>query len=83
MQAVNESSHQHQVIPAQQRAAGNMKTTSNTVKTQLRRNTVTLPDDLVTLSKDRSSTLSLKKEPSAPVTTAESKALRDSFSVYA
>ncbi|NTV49609.1 MAG: hypothetical protein HGB32_12970 [Geobacteraceae bacterium] len=83
MQPVHGNSIQHQVIPARHRTPDSSETASGSVNTPLRKNTVSLPDDVVTLSTDRISTLSLKKEPSAPVTPAESKALRDSFSVYA
>jgi hypothetical protein len=83
MQPVHSNSIQHQVIPVRQRTPDNSETTSGSANISLRNNTISLPDDVVTLSTDRISTLSLKKEPSAPVTVAESKALRDSFSVYA
>ena len=83
MQPVNSNSIQHQVIHARQRTPENSETIPGSVKNPLRNSTVSLPDDVVTLSTDRISTLSLKKDPSAPVTPAESKALRDSFSVYA
>jgi uncharacterized Zn finger protein len=83
MRAVNESNPLHQTIAARQIPTGQMEMASNSDKIPLHRNTVIQPEDVVTLSKDRSSIMSLKKEPSAPVTSAESKALRDSFSVYA
>jgi len=71
------------VIPAPQRNAGQRTAASYPVKTPLRRNPDILPEDVVTLTKDRSANLSLKKEPSAPVNASESRALRDSFSTYA
>jgi hypothetical protein len=83
MRAVNESNPLHQTITARQIPSGQREMTSNSEKTPLRRNTAIQTEDVVTLSKDRSSIISSKKEPSAPVTPAESKALRDSFSVYA
>ncbi|HXE95679.1 MAG TPA: hypothetical protein VN642_04705 [Dongiaceae bacterium] len=83
MQPVNDSSFQHRVIPAQQKISVNREPSPNSVKTHPHRDT--LPEDIVTLSTDRSRLLdpSAKKDPSVPVTPAESKALRDIFSVYA
>lgn len=83
MSAVNEINPLHQSITARQIPSGQWEMTSNSDKTPLQRNTAIQPEDVVTLSKDRSFLMSSKKEPSAPVTPAESKALRDSFSVYA
>jgi hypothetical protein len=83
MQPVNDSLIQHQIISAQPKTAGKRDSAVHEVKAPLRMSAAILPEDIVTLSKDRSSALSLKKEPSAPVTLAESKALREVFSVYA
>jgi hypothetical protein len=83
MQPIIDSRIQQQTIPTHQRTHGRGESTSNAVKTPLRVSTGILPEDMVTLTKDRLSTLSQKKEPSAPVTSAENKALRDNFSVYA
>ena len=83
MQPINERTIQQQVIPTRQRTSGQRETTSNSVKTSLRGKVLNLPEDIITLSKDHSAALSLKKAPSTPVIPAESKALRESFSVYA
>ena len=83
MQPINDNRIQSQIFPPRQRTYGNRESESNGVKTSLRKNKDVLPEDIVTLSSDRSSALSLKKEPSSPVTTAESNALRNVFSVYA
>lgn len=83
MQPVNDNRIQQLIIPQQQRSHENRGASPNVVQTPLRKNTDILPEDVVTLSSNRSSALSVKKEPSSPVTTAESKALRDVFSVYA
>jgi len=83
MQPVNENRIQTQVIPNRPRVSGQSETMSNSGRTPLRRNTGSLPEDLVTLSKERSASLSIKKAPSAPVNPSESRALRDSFSTYA
>lgn len=84
MQPVNDKSiHQPQIIPTLGRTFGNKVSTSNPAKIPLRVDKFQLPEEVVTLSKERFSNLSYKKEPSAPVTLAESRALRDIFSVYA
>ena len=83
MQPVNGYRVQQQITPPQQRSYGSSEIVSSAVRTPQHTNTTILPEDVVTLSNDRSSALSLKKEPSSPVTTAESKALREVFSVYA
>jgi hypothetical protein len=83
MQPVNGKTTQHQTIPLQMKMPGNRTSAESADKKPLRMNTYILPVDVVTLSEERSSVLSLKKEPSTPVTYAESQALRDSFSVYA
>jgi hypothetical protein len=83
MQPVNDNHIQSQIFPPRQRTYEKRESASNGVRIPLRKNKDILPEDVVTLSSDRSSALSLKKDPSSPVTTAESKALRDAFSVYA
>jgi hypothetical protein len=83
MQPINDNRVQQQIIPPRLNNSRYKESTSQSVKIPLRRNTPMLPEDVVNLSKDRSSLLSLKKAPSAPVSAAESTALRNSFSVYA
>ena len=83
MQPVNDKLTQLQIIPFPQKTPGNRNSAVSADKKPLRMHVSILPVDVVTLSEERSSVLSLKKEPSAPVTYAESQALRDSFSVYA
>lgn len=83
MQPINDNRVQQQIIPPRMNNLRVKESASQSVKTPLRRNTPILPEDIVTLSKDRSSLLSLKKAPSAPVSFEESTALRNIFSVYA
>lgn len=83
MQPVSNNTIQHQVISTPKRPSGQSDSTLNSGKIPLRKNSITLPEDIVTLSQERSSTLSQKKDPSKPVTAEESMALRESFSVYA
>ena len=83
MQPVSDNRIQSQIFPPRQRTNGDRESAPSGVKTSLRKNKDILPEDVVTLSSDRSAALSLKKEPSSPVTTAESNALRNVFSVYA
>lgn len=83
MQAINDNRVQQQIIAPHLNNPRYKEPASQSVRTTLRRNTPMLPEDVVNLSKDRSSLLSLKKAPSAPVSVAESTALRNSFSVYA
>ena len=83
MQPVNDKLTQHQIIPLQLKTPGNRNSAVSADKKPLRVHTYILPEDIVTLSEERSSVFLLKKEPSTPVTYAESQALRDSFSVYA
>jgi hypothetical protein len=83
MQPVSSNHIQNNVIPTPKMTSGQREATSYPVKTPLRRNPGILPEDVVTLTKDRSANLSVKKEPSAPVNASESKALRDGFSTYA
>ena len=84
MQPVNDNRIQHQVIPVQQRISRLRETQSSTAGTIQRGDAFILPEDVVNLSSDRSAALdsSANKKPSIPVSTAEKKALRDSFSVY-
>jgi hypothetical protein len=83
MQPVSDSSFQQRVIPAQQNVSANRDPSTYAAKVQPRRDT--LPEDVVSLSTDRFRLLdpAVKKSPSVPVTPAESKAIRESFSVYA
>jgi hypothetical protein len=83
MQLINDNRVQQQIIPPRMNNSGHKESGSQSVKISLRGNTSMLPEDVVNLSKDRSALLALKKTPSAPVSAAESTALRDSFSVYA
>jgi hypothetical protein len=83
MQPINDNRVQQQIIPPRTNNSGHKDSASQSVKTPLHGNTPMLPEDVVNLSKDRSALLALKKAPSAPVSAAESTALRDSFSVYA
>ena len=83
MQPLSDNHIRQQIIPDQQRRPLQRETISSAVKTPLRADKTTLMEDVVTLTKERSSSLSVKKAPSAPVSPAEYKALRDSFSVYA
>jgi hypothetical protein len=83
MQPINGNRLQQQIIPPRLNNSAYNDSASQSSKTPLRRNTSMLPEDVVNLSKDRSLLLALKKAPSAPVSAAESTALRDSFSVYA
>ena len=85
MQPVNDNRLQYQAIPAQPKISVHRETSHYSFEAPSRRNTPLLPEDVVHLSTDRSSLLdpAVKKEPSVPVSSAESKALRDSFSVYA
>lgn len=80
MRPVSEGVNQQLIIPPQQRT----ETSAIPVKTAPDKNAYRLPEDVVTLSKDRSSLLasSADKKPSVPVTQAEKRALRESFSVY-
>lgn len=85
MSPVADNSLQMQSIQAQQQMSRIPESTAHSVKTSSRRDTFVLPEDIVTLSAERSSNLasSVNKKPSLPVTPTEMKALRDSFSVYA
>lgn len=84
MQPINDNRVQQQIIPPRLNNSRYKESAPQSVNIPLlRRNTSMLPEDVVNLSKDRSSLLALKKAPSAPVSVAESTALRDSFSVYA
>lgn len=83
MQPINDNRVQQQIIPPRRENSGHKNSTSQSVKIPLRGNSSMLPEDVVNLSKDRSALLALKKAPSAPVSAAESTALRDSFSVCA
>ena len=83
MLPVSGSHIQNIVIPTPQRTSGQKAAGSYPVHPPLRRSSAVLTEDVVSLSKDRSANLSVKKEPSAPVNASESKALRDSFSTYA
>jgi hypothetical protein len=82
MQPVSGNHLQPQIIPSQQRKSGPGEASS---KIPPMGKNLYLPEDVVNFSRDRSAALdlSLKKEPSIPVSNAEKKALRDSFSVYA
>ena len=82
MQPVSGSHLQPQVVPAQQRKSGQGEASAKTPPTG---NSFILPEDVVSLSGDRLAALdfSIKKKASVPVSNAEKKALRDSFSVYA
>lgn len=84
MQPINDNRLQHQVMPAQQKISGHRETSPYAAKTNPPGNTSTFPKDVVTLSKDESSVADspVIKKPSIPVTIAEKKALRESFSVY-
>jgi hypothetical protein len=85
MQPVNDNRLQHQVNPARLSVPGQRDASAVPVKTPPNRNLLTLPEDVVQLSTDRSANLDavFNKKPSVPVSTVERKALRDSFSVYA
>lgn len=85
MQPVNVNQLQKNVIPAQQRISGQRDPSPNSVKTSPGRDAFVLPDDVVSLSSDRSSIADflVNKKPSVPVSPVERKALQDSFSVYA
>lgn len=83
MQPLSDSQIRQQIIPDQQRRPLHREATPSAVKTPLRIDKTALAEDVVTLTNERSSSLSAKKAPSAPVTQDEYKALRESFSVYA
>jgi hypothetical protein len=85
MQSANVIRLQLQITPAHQETPGFKGTSTRPVGSSPRRTEFILPEDVVNLSKDRSSITDapIKKKPSVPVTLAESKALRESFSVYA
>ena len=85
MQPVNDNLLQQQIIPAQQKTFGQKGIAQESVKTPSRIATSGFPEDVVNLSTDRSSIQDapVKKKPSIPVSLAERKALKDSFSVYA
>lgn len=84
MQPVNSNRIQNQVIPVKHGISGQRETSPYPVKTPQRGDTFILPEDVVNLSTNRAliqDSLTDKK-PSVPVSQAERKALRDSFSVY-
>lgn len=85
MQPVNENILQKQSVPVQQRTFVREETPAKLSRAAHDRNRYGLPEDFVTLSTARLSSLeaSAEKKPSEPVTPAETKALRNSFSVYA
>jgi hypothetical protein len=85
MQPVINTQLQHQVTPPQQRIPGLRDALTSPAKMSTSRNTFALPEDVVSLSTDRSSILDnpVNRKPSVPVTSFEKKALRESFSVYA
>jgi len=84
MQPINQNRSQQHVIPVEKRISGYGEPNSYTVITPARRDKFILPDDVVSLSTGSPPILnsSVNKKPSLPVTQAEKKALRDSFSVY-
>jgi len=84
MQPVNNSRIQSQTIPAHQKISGERGTSSSPSVTGKHAGALVLPADIVNLSSDRSLNLdSLSgKRPSVPVSSAEKKALRESFSIH-
>lgn len=85
MQPINDRRLQNQVTVVPQKISRHNEASPNQTKTAPHRNLSALPEDIVTLSTDQSSIAAsaVIKKPSIPVSTAEKKALRDSFSVYA
>lgn len=85
MQAVNSTTLQQQAHSVQERVSWQREPAPAPSKTAKRTETFSLPEDVVTLSSQRSSSTNAPtgKKPSEPVNSAETKALRESFSVYA
>ena len=77
MQAVTES----RLVSARQDISVRRDTSPDSGIVHSRRDALIFPEDVVNLSTELDHFY--KKAPSVPVTSAESKALRDSFSVYA
>lgn len=84
MQPVNQNQPQHQVIPSQQRMPVYGEPSLRPAVTARSGDKFILPEDVVSLSSRLSLTPDspVSKKPSLPVTPAETKALRESFSLY-
>lgn len=83
MRPVSNNHIQNIVTHTPQKTSGQSSAMPHPVKPPLRSSPGILPEDVVTLTKERSANLSLNKGPSAAVSAPESRALRDSFSTYA